>query len=810
VAVYAGLGDRVAEFSERYVRQTKGRWAGAPLSLEGWQRELLDELYLTDENGGLVYREALIGVPRKNGKALALDTAIPTPDGWVTMGEVHPGDCVFGPDGRATLVVAESEVDHEADCYRVVFSDGTDVVADARHLWLTDDRGVEHRAGRARVAHPERRLGVRTTSEIAVTVAGRNGKRHRIPVAAALNLPDADLPLDPYTLGVWLGDGHTACGRVTNGDSEVWDALPFDLGPPTAQGMTRTVFGLQQVLREMGLLGRKGIPNEYLRGSERQRIALLRGLMDTDGTISARGSCEFDNTDLRLIEGVRELVLTLGWKPSVQQRRATLYGRDCGPKWTVRFTAYSDRPVFTIPRKVARQKAPPITRTRSQVRCIVAVEPVERRPMKCIQVDRPDGLYLVSRGLVTTHNSTLAAAIALYGLMGAGEPGAEVYAAAASRDQARVVFDQARSFVEASPLLSDWLTPMRSVITCPSTGGVFRVLSSDAPLQHGLNPSLVVIDELHAHRDPELYYALTTGQLARENPMVVSITTAGFDRQSICWQVYDRGRELEREGVEAMRRERFLFRWWQAPDGCRVDDEEAWAQANPSSWITTEDLRRESRRLPESVFRRLHLNQWTEAGELWLPPDAWEACRDESTEIPRGADVVLGVDIGTVSDDSAVVRLWRRPDGRVVVEAEVFAPKGDGTAMELSTVDAAIHRMAGEYRVRAVVFDEWAFERSAQDFEDLGLLMIKQPMSVERMSRDSQHLYDAIVQRRIAHDGDPVLAAHVRAGAVKRHERGWRLVKGKAKRKIDALIALALAFSQAELLEPASGAIEWM
>ena len=192
--------------------------------------------------------------------------------------------------------------------------------------------------------------------------------------------------------------------------------------------------------------------------------------------------------------------------------------------------------------------------------------------------------------------STSWSCLALYALMASGEQGAEVYAAAASRDQARIVFNQAVDFIAASPALQDWLKPQRSVILCEATGSRFRVLSSDAPLQFGLNPSFVVIDELWAHSDPELYYALTTGQLARENPLVVSITTSGYDMDTICGRVYEQGRRLSTR--EAQRKARFLFQWHQAPDGCDLDDTQAWREANPSKWIKISDLRRERERLP--------------------------------------------------------------------------------------------------------------------------------------------------------------------------------------------------------------------
>jgi phage terminase large subunit-like protein len=153
--------------------------------------------------------------------------------------------------------------------------------------------------------------------------------------------------------------------------------------------------------------------------------------------------------------------------------------------------------------------------------------------------------------------STISAAIALYMLLASGEQGPEVYVAAGSKDQARIVFDQAREFVVASPRLSDWLQVQKNAIICKANNGVFRVLAAEAGTNYGLNPSGVVIDELHVHEDPELYYSLTTGQLARESPLVVSITTAGWDRDTICYQLYERGQELERQGgLKAMREDR--------------------------------------------------------------------------------------------------------------------------------------------------------------------------------------------------------------------------------------------------------------
>jgi phage terminase large subunit-like protein len=196
--------------------------------------------------------------------------------------------------------------------------------------------------------------------------------------------------------------------------------------------------------------------------------------------------------------------------------------------------------------------------------------------------------------------STLSSGIALHGLLATGENSPEVYAAAASTEQARIVFDQAKRFVEGSPKLQDWLKPYRSVIECEANGGIFRVLSADGPLQHGLNPSLVVIDELWAHKNPELYYALTTGQGARENPLIVDVTTAGFDRKTVCHHVFEHGQRLQRAGLHAMREERFFFQWFAAEQGANIEDRDQWLKANPSSWIDIDGLERERKRLPRT------------------------------------------------------------------------------------------------------------------------------------------------------------------------------------------------------------------
>lgn len=364
------------------------------------------------------------------GKALALDTEIPTPSGWTTMADLNPGDYVLGADGKPTRILAVTDVMHDRECFRVEFSDGTHVVADAEHQWMT-----ETYASRIRTAAQARRGATKphgtdqrgkrrhfpaviTTREIAETLHARGGHtlNHSIPAAAPLDLSAADLPLSPYVLGAWLGDGHTAEGRITIGeeDREAMTAALATEGWPTNPQSGKYLYGirgLKVALRATGVLGRKHIPAIYLRGSFYQRLALLQGLMDTDGTVSSGAvpRCEFSIVDQRLATDVHELVLSLGIIATIRESDATLNGRVVGRRWRIGFQ--TDLPVFRIPRKLDRSK--PLRTARSRHRFVTAVTPVKSVPVRCIQVDNADRMYLAGRQMVPTHNSTFVRQIAI-------------------------------------------------------------------------------------------------------------------------------------------------------------------------------------------------------------------------------------------------------------------------------------------------------------------------------------------------------------------------------------------------------------
>lgn len=389
----------------------------------------------------LYFREGevtLWGGINGHGKALDLSTPIPTTEGWKKMGDVHPGDYVFDENGKPCRVVAETEIQYNRPCYLVGFNDGTEIVADAEHEWLTDDYKSRQSRSHAKQKNrlelrPVKKFGtdqthkrtfaaIRTTREIADTLlfsnnSQKNKTNHSINVCQPVEYPEQDLPIPPYTLGAWLGDGTSGCGEITTPDQHVLDRIRAD-GYEITEHKDKLgygILGVQVRLREHGLLNNKHVPAIYLKSSLKQRLALLQGLMDTDGHCSQH-TCEFCSTNRQLAEAVHELAASLGCIVHLIEGRAKLYGKDCGEKFRVTFTTAVE--VFSLPRK--KERLPKEVTFRAKQRFIVKCELCESVPVKCIQVDSPSHLYLASKAFVPTHNSLLTGQLALQ-LADAGE-----------------------------------------------------------------------------------------------------------------------------------------------------------------------------------------------------------------------------------------------------------------------------------------------------------------------------------------------------------------------------------------------------
>jgi deoxycytidine triphosphate deaminase len=362
-------------------------------------------------------------VARIEGKALAIDTEIPTSRGWRLMRDLRVGDEVFGLDGAPVPVVAVTPPMAGRPCREVAFSDGTTIVADVAHEWLTRT-GCEARRGRWG--------GIRTTEQIEAALrCGRLDDAHRVPRCRPAQYRSARLPVDPHLLGVWIGTGASARADTTCTDPSILRRLelagaavqpaagrvahPVDgegHGRDPASGRHGGNGSLGSVPTTSGPAGDMPVPREYLRADVGQRQALLDGLMDAGGDRDEWGRREFTTVRAPLATQVRELVASLGLRPVLTVRPARPTGLDHGTTYAITFTP--DRPAMRLPHKLARQKRSPSLRESEGGNgwaewgsTITSVREVGSVPVRCIQVGSADGMFLVTRSYIPTHNSSL-------------------------------------------------------------------------------------------------------------------------------------------------------------------------------------------------------------------------------------------------------------------------------------------------------------------------------------------------------------------------------------------------------------------
>ena len=337
-------------------------------------------------------------------KGLALDTRIPTPDGWTTMEALQKGDRVFDKDGKVTTVTAISEVKH-LPCFRVTFSNGSSVVCDDEHRWLA------RKGGSNAWKQPYREMTVNEMYE-----AKEDGLSVTIPVQGALALPEANLPLDPYILGYWLGDGSARGAQITCSKEdlphvmEAIKAAGFSVGTIRSDGRSEAVTvgatdGMRTKLLGMNLILNKHIPDAYMRSSIEQRKALLAGLLDSDGHCDKeRGRASFCSSDRKLRDSVFELACSLGECPHKRDFMAVVYEHGFPKKFpTYQVEWKPSFNLFHLARKAANYQGRKI----NPYLGIKSIEKIESVPTKCIAVDSPSRTYLCGDNMAVTHNTVI-------------------------------------------------------------------------------------------------------------------------------------------------------------------------------------------------------------------------------------------------------------------------------------------------------------------------------------------------------------------------------------------------------------------
>jgi phage terminase large subunit-like protein len=403
--------------------------------------------------------------------------------------------------------------------------------------------------------------------------------------------------------------------------------------------------------------------------------------------------------------------------------------------------------------------------------------------------------------------SALGSVLGLYSLI-LGPRGAEVYSVAAEKEQARIVFQDAKRTVEASPELSAITKLYRDAIELPSFNSVYRVLSAESVTKEGLNPTTVIFDELHAQPDRELFdvFSLAMGSRGKLASLI-AITTAGVrsdrsGRDGIAFNLYQYGQKIAR-GEE--KDDTFFMAWWESEGDHRL--RETWDEANPGfgDLNAESDFESAIRRTPEAEFRIKRCNQWVSSVETWLPAGSWDECAGEVT-LTDDDEIVLGFD-GSYNGDASVIV------GAVVPKVEgdpvkVFLVKAwekdlehdpDDWRVDIGEVEDTVIDFCAKHRVREIACDPFRWQRSMEVLENKGLPVVSFPQSPQRMIKACARFYDAVADGKLVHDGDPLLSRHIGNTAVKLTPAGPHIKKENpnSPRKIDAAVAAILAHDRA-------------
>jgi phage terminase large subunit-like protein len=400
---------------------------------------------------------------------------------------------------------------------------------------------------------------------------------------------------------------------------------------------------------------------------------------------------------------------------------------------------------------------------------------------------RRETLILIPRG---NGKTTLLAALALWHLLTRDD--AKIAVGAASREQAGVLFDIARNLA-ANPKIAPKVEITRREIRTPN--GWLKVVASDGPKQHGLDLTLAIVDELHAHHDDELYIALRTGLLKRPDAQLWTITTAGVGDYSALGQLRARARQLPK-----VTKTGFLTRAigpslgmleWSLPDDVSIDDMKAVKKVNPASWLDIESLREQREAVHEIAFRRYHANQWVAAEAPWISGEAWDACSAEPVLLPE-RETILGVDASIRRDATAVAIVQRDPDGVYHARFEVWEPT-QRREVPLETVTEFIREQTRIFNVQAVTYDPQFMHHASQRLQDEGIEMIEWRQDNSRMVPATATLHEAVMHKRLRHGGDEVARRHALNAGVYETERGLRIKKTASRGTDDAVVALAMA-----------------
>lgn len=484
-------------------------------------------------------RFTIFNTSRQVGKALDLNTPILTPNGWTTQGQLKLGDQVYDENGKICNVTFLHPIEYNRPCYKVIFDNGEEIIADAEHEWFTQDKNERKRniVG-----------SIKTTKELVkhLTTGAKKEPFHRIPKCPGIEGLKTDLEIDPYLLGYWLGDGTTAEASFTVGEQfinefehnlqllgENYSYNKHIMRINTNSGLktykikceSSCEFSLLHKLKKYNLIGNKHIPAQYFLASRQQRLELLSGLIDSDGWVSKKGFVQFYTTNEIIKNNVIELLRGLGYKPSIKFKSSRYNDKICKSHYRISFIPNDIICKLSFKRNRIR---PASDIHRSQYHYIKDIIPVESVPVRCITVDSPNHMYLAGKQLIPTHNSTIMTIFALWYVLNNADK--NVLLVANKEDTAIEIFDRIKMAYKELP---NWLKPgvekWDGTKLILSNGSRISVSTTTTSAARGMTINVLLLDEFAFVEKAEEFFksVYPTISASKTSKIVITSTPNG-------------------------------------------------------------------------------------------------------------------------------------------------------------------------------------------------------------------------------------------------------------------------------------------
>jgi phage terminase large subunit-like protein len=426
--------------------------------------------------------------------------------------------------------------------------------------------------------------------------------------------------------------------------------------------------------------------------------------------------------------------------------------------------------------------------------------------------------------------STLMAGIGLYLFFADNEPGAEVYTAATKRDQAKIVWGEAKRMVQSSPGLRSQIGVYVSNMHIPESASKFEPLGADEDSLDGLNIHAAIVDELHAHKTRNVWDVLETATGSRRQPIQLAVTTAGHDRHTICWEQHE---YVEKILDKVLEDDTYFGLIYTTDPKDDWQDQSLWIKSNPNIGVSVkeDDLIRKAERAREvptalNAFLRLHMNQWTESETRWLSPESWNKCADAvNPDALRGRICYGGLDLSTTTDLSAFILVFPplTEDDKYELLCRFFVPQDNiaarvkrdrvpydvwirqglikatpGNVIDYAFILNQIDEDSQNFDLREIAFDRWGAAKITQDLQDRGLEVVAFGQGFQSMSAPSKELEKLVLGQQLSHGGNAVLS-WMMSNVVMRTDPAGNLKpdKEKSREKIDGVVAAIMALDRA-------------